>query len=385
MISVCIPVKNGGDLFRDNLQRLKQQRVSEPVEFVVLDSGSEDETVETARALGARVYSIPPREFNHGESRNRLAELAGGDVLVFTVQDATPVGDNFLQELVRPLKEDPTLAGVYGQQIPRSDADPVTRWEIELNNRCFSIGQRKKRISSGAEFLQLDLTRRLDAVTFDNTCSSMPRKVWQDFRFSRIEFAEDIDWAFRVLTQGGVIFHNPAAFVYHSHCYTPFSRLRRHFISEYVIRRIVQMPPGDLPGRPYEELAAIYGFAREVGRLCQRLMRAAADVSKIEQPRNPMIALQRLLRKLNQPALNRFAFSQLPGLLRADLRVHFDFLVKEILAKHVPMSAEKVVAILRQIEAYVIGDFLGQYYYSLAARNGLAFWQKEMVRILLAG
>lgn len=67
MISICIPVRNGGLEFRDHPRRWKEQKCSEEFEIVVLDSGSQDGTLEIARSEGANVHSIPPVEFNHGQ------------------------------------------------------------------------------------------------------------------------------------------------------------------------------------------------------------------------------------------------------------------------------------------------------------------------------
>jgi glycosyltransferase involved in cell wall biosynthesis len=46
-------------------------------EIVVADSGSKDDTMERARAMGARVVSVPFRGF--GDLRNRGADLCAGD------------------------------------------------------------------------------------------------------------------------------------------------------------------------------------------------------------------------------------------------------------------------------------------------------------------
>ncbi len=159
MISIFIPVRNGGLEFRDHLRRWKEQKCSEKFEIVVLDSGSQDGTVEIARSEGARVQAIPPEEFNHGQTRNRLAELAQGDLLDFTVADAYPVNDNTLAELTQPLRQDSELAGVTGKQVPRPDADLMARWETDYHNRVFDKGMRKKSMPPPEEFARLDFNQ----------------------------------------------------------------------------------------------------------------------------------------------------------------------------------------------------------------------------------
>src|SRR6266545_5615602 len=117
VISVLIPVKNGGSDVRRCLERIAAQQLSVEVEVVVVDSGSTDGSVELARGFGATVHEIPPEAFDHGGTRNLAAERSRGDVLVFTSQDAYAEKDDWLERLVAPLAEGSDLAGVYGRQL----------------------------------------------------------------------------------------------------------------------------------------------------------------------------------------------------------------------------------------------------------------------------
>ena len=73
MISVLIPVKDGGaDLIRC-LQAIAAQKLDDQVEVVVVDSGSSDGSAKRARELGAAVHEIPASEFVHGATRNLAA------------------------------------------------------------------------------------------------------------------------------------------------------------------------------------------------------------------------------------------------------------------------------------------------------------------------
>ncbi len=90
MISVIIPVKDGGDDLRRCLDGIAGQSIDQPVELLVIDDNSRDGSRELARSQGARVLEVGPSEFLHGATRNRAAQEAKGDVLVFTSQDAYP-------------------------------------------------------------------------------------------------------------------------------------------------------------------------------------------------------------------------------------------------------------------------------------------------------
>ena len=78
-----LPVKNGADRLRELLPRVLEQETSDCVEFVAVDSGSTDDTVDVLREFGATVISIQASAFNHGLTRNLAADFARGDVFVY--------------------------------------------------------------------------------------------------------------------------------------------------------------------------------------------------------------------------------------------------------------------------------------------------------------
>jgi len=131
VISVLIPVKDGGaDLVRC-LQAIATQTVDDQMEVVVVDSGSTDGSPDRARELGATVHEIPADQFVHGATRNLAAQLSQGDVLVFTTQDAVPADDEWLARLVRALEGD-GIAGAYGRQLPHEDATPPEQFFLDF-------------------------------------------------------------------------------------------------------------------------------------------------------------------------------------------------------------------------------------------------------------
>src|SRR5206468_2180223 len=103
MISVLIPVKNGGADLARCLEGVGAQRVEDEVEVVVVDSGSDDGSPARARAMGAHVHEIAAADFTHGRARNLAAGVARGQILVFTTQDAYPARESWLSTLVAPL------------------------------------------------------------------------------------------------------------------------------------------------------------------------------------------------------------------------------------------------------------------------------------------
>lgn len=213
--SLVIPTKNGGELFKWVVAGLQQQARWRDVEFIIVDSQSNDDTVETARAAGAKCYSIPAADFNHGATRDFAVDQASTDHIVLTVQDAIPFDPHMIERLVAALNED-QVAGVYGRQIPQPDADVVTA--RNLNSHFTARLDREVRsLANARAFDAMSPVEKYTLCNFDNVCAALRKNVWGQEKFGRINFGEDIDWAERVLKRGYKIVYEPAAAVIHSH------------------------------------------------------------------------------------------------------------------------------------------------------------------------
>lgn len=222
MISVVIPVKNGGPDLARCLEAIRAQRIDDAVELIVVDSGSTDDSVAIARSRSAQVLEIPAEKFNHGASRNLGAARASGELLVFVSQDAFPATSGWLDRLTAPLREDPQLAGVYGRQLAHDGAVPPERYFLD-----FLYGPNPRRQRAGG-IHELSMATTL----FSNVNSAMPRALWSRFPFVEdIVMSEDQEWSRRVLLEGYEIAYRPEAAVKHSHRYTLTTAFRRFFDS----------------------------------------------------------------------------------------------------------------------------------------------------------
>jgi rhamnosyltransferase len=214
-VSIVIPTLNAGLLFSEVLEGLKSQEYEGVLDLTVVDSGSLDNTPDVAEQHGAKVIRINPGSFDHGLTRNLAIEHVAGEVVVLLSQDAVPGSPQMIRNLVKRFSE-PAIAGVYGRQVPRSDADVLTR----RNLNGWLTGRKEPIITSFndiKDYESLLPMRKYMLVNFDNVCAAIRKSVWQDFRFRQSEFAEDLDWSQRVLKAGWKIAYEPAAFVVHSH------------------------------------------------------------------------------------------------------------------------------------------------------------------------
>jgi glycosyltransferase involved in cell wall biosynthesis len=222
MISIVIPVKNGGEELGRCLAGIAAQRLDEEIEVVVVDSGSTDGSPEVARAAGAVVEEIDPTEFGHGRTRNLGVQLARGELLVFTSQDAVAADDRWLAHLAAAARTGPDVAGAYGRQLPHADARPPERFFLDF---LYGPEPRVQRVRK-------DEVLTFESTLFSNVNAAVPRWALERFPFrDDLTMSEDQEWSRRALRAGFTLVYEPRAAVRHSHAYTIRSAFRRFFDS----------------------------------------------------------------------------------------------------------------------------------------------------------
>ena len=218
-ISVVIPTLNAGRLIGQLLSSLLSQDMK-PLEIIVIDSSSEDNTVDIARELGVNTMVIPRTTFNHGGTRNQAALTAAGDILVFMTQDAIPLNGSLLRELTAPLQEH-DIAASYARQIPRPDA-PL----LEIFMRQFNYPE------EGAVKSMHDL-KQLGIKTFfsSNVCSSMRKELFMKVGMfpETVRANEDMVITAKYIISGYKVAYVPEAMVIHSHNYSLFRQYLRYY------------------------------------------------------------------------------------------------------------------------------------------------------------
>lgn len=112
MISVIIPVHNGGAAFQRCLSAL-QQTLYESWECIVVEDGSTDDSVETAYRHGARLVSGLARRLGPAQARNIGAQIARGDILFFVDADVL-VQPGTVGHVAATMQADPGLTACFG-------------------------------------------------------------------------------------------------------------------------------------------------------------------------------------------------------------------------------------------------------------------------------
>ena len=218
-ISVIIPTLNAEHDIEGLLTVLGRQSI-QPIETLVVDSASEDRTIELIQKhKGVRLLQIDRQDFNHGGTRDLALRESRGDFVCFLTQDALPVSDDYLELLVAPMVDDSEIALVSGRQLPKAGA---RRFEqlVRGFNYPDSSSVRSKR----------DL-KKYGIKTFfaSDTCSAYRRTAYLECGgFEHVNTNEDMLMAAKFIASGMKVAYEPRAEVYHSHNLTPSQQFARN-------------------------------------------------------------------------------------------------------------------------------------------------------------
>ena len=210
MISVLMRSHNDILYIKSTVEALLAQDVGDTVEIISCDDHSTDGTAEyLADVPQLRRITPPEGKYVPGKTLNYMVSQAQGEYIIFNNGDAIPQNNEYLKNLVSPLK-DAAVNCVFANQIARKDAFAVVRKDYE---RAFGDGSISRSwhnffslVSSG--FRKAELVEH----PFDET----------------FQYSEDSQWVNRREVK---IVYVPEAVVEHSHNYT-IPEVRKRFFNE---------------------------------------------------------------------------------------------------------------------------------------------------------
>jgi glycosyltransferase involved in cell wall biosynthesis/2-polyprenyl-3-methyl-5-hydroxy-6-metoxy-1,4-benzoquinol methylase len=233
-VSIVIPTKNAGPDFESTLMKIRNQKRLKNIEIIIVDSGSTDNTVGIAKEYECNVFPIKPEDFNHGLTRNFGAEQATGDYIVFMVQDAIPIGEYWLYNMLKPFIGDQKIAAVTCRQVPRSDADLFAGFILWLHYK--SLKRSQDTVYPPVEnFNTLTPTEKRIFAGIEDTCCMMQKKIFDQVKFRNIQYGEDLDIGIRFLESGNTLAFLFSTGVIHSHNRNAAYFFKRSFIDTLML------------------------------------------------------------------------------------------------------------------------------------------------------
>lgn len=219
--AVVVPTCNGGAVWAECAKAISTQSVKPEIVYVI-DSSSEDDSVQIAKSYDFKVKIIPRREFNHGGTRNKAAkELDTTDVLVFLTQDAILDNPTALETMLSYFIEDHDIAAVCGRQIPHYKASPLA-----IHARKFNYPN-KTEIKSKAEIPRLGIK----TAFMSNSFAAYNVRIFHELGGfpDDVILSEDMYMAAKMILAGYKVIYSAESCVRHSHNYTIAQEFKRYF------------------------------------------------------------------------------------------------------------------------------------------------------------
>ena len=222
-ISVVIPVKNEAAGLGACLDGILGQTVAVD-EILVIDSGSTDGTQDIVRACPqARLLEIAPGDFNHGDTRNLGVRETSGDLVLFTVGDARPADDRWIERMRDGFVAD-DVAAVGGLQVVAHDpANNPLEWYRPVSKPVRSV----HRFGSAEAFDAASPAEKQAACVIDDVTSMYRRSFITGTPFRHAVYGEDMLICIDALRSGHALVREPAACVYHCHLENYETTLKR--------------------------------------------------------------------------------------------------------------------------------------------------------------
>lgn len=216
MISIIIPVFNGGNYIMDCLKSLKDQTIpGSAYEIIVVDDGSTDHTAEAVKGFDVKYFY----QKNQGPAaaRNLGVKMAKGDIVLFIDADCRAT-KNWIEEMVWPFK-DPEIVGVKGV-YKTGQRELVARFvQVEYENKY----ERMKKI------------KYIDFI--DTYSAGFRKEIFLQYGGFDTSFptasVEDQEFSFRLAKDGHKMVFQPDAVVYHLHPRNLKRYFRRKFYVAY--------------------------------------------------------------------------------------------------------------------------------------------------------
>ena len=219
-VDVIIPAYRPGREFGELLHRLEEQEYR-PRRILVMNTGEQYWNREWEKCPILEVHHLEQKDFDHGGTRRRAAELSNADIMIFMTQDALPADRKVIGNLVCAVSENPGAGAAYARQLPRADCRFLERYTRSFNYPSESCLKTEKDLA----------TRGIKTYFCSNVCAAYDHKIYNEIGGfpEHAIFNEDMIYAGNLVKKGYAIAYAADAKVYHSHNYSALQQFHRNF------------------------------------------------------------------------------------------------------------------------------------------------------------
>lgn len=198
------------------------------------------------------IHHISIWEFDHGSSRNLGAEHSEADYLLFMTQDAVPLDDKLIENMLASYSDE-KVCSCFARQVSEETATLAEEFSRKFNypeESCVKSLEDKKRLGVKTYFCS-------------NACAMYKREIFCRLGMfpKDMIFNEDMVFAHKVIESGYKIAYAADALVTHSHNYTNMQQFHRNFdigVSQKMHPEVFEDVSSEAEGGSYVKSAAKY-------------------------------------------------------------------------------------------------------------------------------
>lgn len=233
-VSVIVPLQDNYERLTHFLVKIRSQKKIQDIEIIVIDSGLSENSGRTKKEFGANVIYIPGNEFGYKTIYNIGVKEASGEFLVFAVQDAIPVNDYWLYNMIGPFLEYPELSALSARQFARPKADLFSLWmtdaiarslDLERDYFIFSSLSDRDKVNHSA----FDSLTKEKLKVFDNMLSCFRKSAIEKSECISLTDVNDIDLAVELVRKGKGVGYLTSTGVYCQSEIATGDVLKRHY------------------------------------------------------------------------------------------------------------------------------------------------------------
>lgn len=217
---LCVPTLNPGDFAEAQAIAFLEQ-TWQPERILIIDSSSDDGSLEAYKKCNAQIVTINRSEFDHGGTRQKIFEIVpNAEIYLYLTQDAIPVDEWAFENLISAFNDD-SVGAAYGRQLPHNDAN-----EFGAHARLFNYSA-DDLVKSANDIPSLGIKTAFTSNSF----AAYRRAALSEaggFPYTVI-FGEDTYVVARIILAGWKVAYCAKAQVYHSHNYSISEEFKRYF------------------------------------------------------------------------------------------------------------------------------------------------------------
>ena len=215
-VSIIIRTLNEEKYLPACLEAIKSQNFNNEMEIIVVDSGSNDGTLEICADYNVKIIQIKQSEFTYGRALNIGCERSQSEILVFLSAHCIPNTADWLNNLTKPLFEN-KADYVYGSQRGRIGVNTLS----ECRDLIGKYQDRKLKVGSHHNI--------------NNSNAAIKKDIWQKFKFDEFVLGrEDLVLALTLQNENFKVDYTPCAQVEHLHG-ERWAQIKNRFARETVV------------------------------------------------------------------------------------------------------------------------------------------------------